>query len=98
MSLSRSDLQRIRDEALQHAQAIGTSNILAMRAYAELASAADHVDALLARSSSPPKRQLTSVVDEPRPAAQPADLDNVELEEPEVEEGEEEYDPTSASY
>ena len=96
MSFSRSELQNIRDQALREAQAVGTSNILLMRAYAELASAADRLDAMSARAV--PKRQLSSVVDEPKPAVQSNDLDNVDVEEPELEEGEEEYDPSTASY
>ena len=83
MSLKRPELQSLRDEALQAAQRIGMSNPLAMRAYADLAAAADRIDAMLARAT---KRTVEDVP-----------LADAEVEEVETEEEEEEYDPAALS-
>lgn len=79
MSFTRGELQAIRDRALQVAQQLGPSNVLAMRAYAELAGAADKLDAMLARDapvavSAPPPPSRPQVA--PRTTQQLIELES----------------------
>lgn len=92
MSFNRGELQSLRDRALQMAQSVGSSNLLAMRAYAELASAADKLDAMLARDEPRPVAASSPPVTAPRTTQQLQA--QIELES-EGEDGEEEmYDPS----
>lgn len=93
MSFTRGELQAIRDRALQMAQQLGPSNILAMRAYAELAGAADKLDAMMAREepvavSAPP---ISRPVASPRTTQQM--ISQIELESDDEDEGAEYYVP-----
>jgi len=64
--MHRAELQHVRDQALTRARAIGGANVILFRAWTELASAADRLDAMLAREAAPARRPPTINV---RPAA-----------------------------
>lgn len=50
MAFTREELQSIRDRALEDAKRHGPGDLMAMRAYADLAAAADRLDAMAARA------------------------------------------------